>query len=152
MNKELVCIHGDRFRDGMRTLKNDFLGQEAQFPYGPFAIAAKFDVPKTFVYGFKTGTYDYSFYATEPIEGKLKPELLLANYVDEMEKNGSKIPESMVQFLRLLEGLMKKLINSTKFRVRFSEVDSLRIVWHGNYLKYFEDGRDAWEPNWNGFH
>lgn len=39
---------------------------------------------------------------------------------------------------------MKKLTNTTKFRVRFSEVDSLRIVWHGNYLKYFEDGRDAW--------
>ena len=39
---------------------------------------------------------------------------------------------------------MKQLTNTTKFRVRFSEVDSLRIVWHGNYLKYFEDGRDAW--------
>jgi len=39
---------------------------------------------------------------------------------------------------------MKELINTTTFRVRFSEVDSLRIVWHGNFLKYFEDGRDAW--------
>ena len=86
LNKELVCIHGDRFREGMRTLKGEFLGQEAQFPYGPFAIAAKFDVPKTFVYGFKTGTYDYSFYATQPIEGKLAPELLLTKYVDEMDK------------------------------------------------------------------
>lgn len=28
-------------------------------------------------------------------------------------------------------------------RVRFNEVDSLGIVWHGNYLKYFEDGREA---------
>jgi acyl-CoA thioester hydrolase len=27
--------------------------------------------------------------------------------------------------------------------VRFSEVDSLTIVWHGNYAKYFEDGREA---------
>ncbi|HKR03806.1 MAG TPA: acyl-CoA thioesterase [Bacteroidia bacterium] len=26
--------------------------------------------------------------------------------------------------------------------VRFSEVDSLRMVWHGNYIKYFEDGRE----------
>ena len=50
----------------------------------------------------------------------------------------------MVQFLRLLEALIKELINTTTFRVRFSEVDSLRIVWHGHYLKYFEDGRDAW--------
>ena len=39
---------------------------------------------------------------------------------------------------------MKELTNTTTFRVRFSEVDSLRIVWHGNFLKYFEDGRDAW--------
>ena len=28
-------------------------------------------------------------------------------------------------------------------RVRFSEVDTLRIVWHGNYIKYLEDGREA---------
>lgn len=27
--------------------------------------------------------------------------------------------------------------------VRFSEVDSLRVVWHGHYIKYFEDGREA---------
>lgn len=28
-------------------------------------------------------------------------------------------------------------------RVRFNEVDSLGIVWHGHYIKYFEDGREA---------
>ncbi len=27
--------------------------------------------------------------------------------------------------------------------MRFSEVDSLGIVWHGHYLQYFEDGREA---------
>ncbi len=27
--------------------------------------------------------------------------------------------------------------------IRFSEVDSLTIVWHGHYLKYFEDAREA---------
>ncbi|MEI8203762.1 MAG: thioesterase family protein [Bacteroidota bacterium] len=31
----------------------------------------------------------------------------------------------------------------TEVRVRFSEVDSLRIVWHGNYFKYFEEAREA---------
>jgi len=45
---------------------------------------------------------------------------------------------------KTLRDTMKELINTTTFRVRFSEVDSLRIVWHGNFLKYFEDGRDAW--------
>lgn len=44
---------------------------------------------------------------------------------------------------------MKELVNTTTFRVRFSEVDSLRIVWHGNFLKYFEDGRDAWAKQYD---
>ena len=38
----------------------------------------------------------------------------------------------------------KSLLTFThQIRVRFSEVDSLGIVWHGNYVKYFEDGREA---------
>jgi len=31
----------------------------------------------------------------------------------------------------------------TTVRVRFSEVDSLGMVWHGNYVQYLEDGREA---------
>lgn len=38
---------------------------------------------------------------------------------------------------------------STKVKVRFSEVDALRIVWHGHYLKYFEDGREAFGQAYN---
>jgi len=30
-----------------------------------------------------------------------------------------------------------------EIEVRFSEVDSLAIVWHGHHIKYFEDGREA---------
>ncbi|MGE5528346.1 MAG: acyl-CoA thioesterase [Patescibacteria group bacterium] len=29
-------------------------------------------------------------------------------------------------------------------RVQFDEVDSLRIVWHGRYISYFEQGRNEW--------
>ena len=36
----------------------------------------------------------------------------------------------------------KELTAQTKLQVRFSECDSLQIVWHGNYLKYFEEGRE----------
>ena len=36
-----------------------------------------------------------------------------------------------------------ELVNKKEISVRFSEVDSLQIVWHGNYIKYFEDGREA---------
>jgi acyl-CoA thioester hydrolase len=32
---------------------------------------------------------------------------------------------------------------SHDFRIRFNETDALGIVWHGNYITYFEDGREA---------
>lgn len=35
------------------------------------------------------------------------------------------------------------LENTTEVRVRFQEVDALRVVWHGHYLTYFEEGRVA---------
>lgn len=38
---------------------------------------------------------------------------------------------------------MKKLVSVKELDIRFSEVDSMGIVWHGNYARYFEDGREA---------
>lgn len=38
---------------------------------------------------------------------------------------------------------MKKLSASKPFKIRFSEVDSMNIVWHGSYPLYFEDAREA---------
>jgi acyl-CoA thioester hydrolase len=35
------------------------------------------------------------------------------------------------------------LTNEIEFDIRFSETDAMGVVWHGNYLKYFEDGREA---------
>ena len=35
------------------------------------------------------------------------------------------------------------LIDRTTIKVRFSEVDSMQIVWHGEYVRYFEDGRES---------
>jgi acyl-CoA thioester hydrolase len=34
------------------------------------------------------------------------------------------------------------LISVKEISVRFNEVDSMGIVWHGAYAKYFEDGRE----------
>lgn len=35
-----------------------------------------------------------------------------------------------------------KLSSVTRLNVRFHECDPLQIVWHGNYYKYFEEGRE----------
>jgi len=42
-----------------------------------------------------------------------------------------------------------ELIDKIEIKIRFGEVDSMRIVWHGNYLKYFEDGREAFGLKYN---
>lgn len=36
-----------------------------------------------------------------------------------------------------------QLTVSQQIRVRFNETDPLGIVWHGYYITYFEDGREA---------
>ncbi|HEV7231796.1 MAG TPA: thioesterase family protein [Bacteroidia bacterium] len=37
---------------------------------------------------------------------------------------------------------MPSVSSCKEISVRFNEVDSLRMVWHGHYLRYFEDGRE----------
>ena len=39
--------------------------------------------------------------------------------------------------------MSKSLTEQTEVRVRFNEADPLGIVWHGHYIRYFEDGREA---------
>lgn len=41
------------------------------------------------------------------------------------------------------------LKNITEIAIKFSEVDSLRVVWHGHYVRYFEDGREAFGKQYN---
>jgi len=39
--------------------------------------------------------------------------------------------------------MSKLLKDRTEVKVRFGEVDSMGIVWHGNYVKYIEEGRES---------
>ena len=41
------------------------------------------------------------------------------------------------------------LVSTTHTKIRFSELDPLGIVWHGNYVKYMEDGREAFGNEFN---
>jgi len=36
-----------------------------------------------------------------------------------------------------------QLTASKRLDIRFSEVDSMNVVWHGSYALYFEDAREA---------
>jgi len=44
---------------------------------------------------------------------------------------------------------MKKLTAEKELEIRFNEVDSMGIVWHGNYATYFEDGREEFGRKYN---
>ena len=39
--------------------------------------------------------------------------------------------------------IRQELSHETESTVRFSEVDAMGIVWHGNFVKYMEDGRES---------
>lgn len=39
---------------------------------------------------------------------------------------------------------MCELSASKELEIRFSEVDSMGVVWHGSYSLYFEDAREEW--------
>lgn len=38
----------------------------------------------------------------------------------------------------------KTLRHTFEQTIKFSEVDSMAVVWHGHYVRFFEDGREAW--------
>lgn len=61
---EIVCIHADRFLPGNKTISTDFLGEQAQFPYGPFLLSLKMDAPSVFVFAFKETDEHYHFYSS----------------------------------------------------------------------------------------
>ncbi|MEI7663519.1 MAG: lipid A biosynthesis acyltransferase [Bacteroidota bacterium] len=64
LRKEIIAMHGDRFIEGNKTVTLDFLGQPAMFPIGPVNMAAKFNVPVSFVFAVKESGSHYHFYAT----------------------------------------------------------------------------------------
>ena len=43
-----------------------------------------------------------------------------------------------------------ELTDICRIPVKFSEIDSMRIVWHGNYVVYFEDGRESFNRHFPG--
>jgi len=106
-NKELVCIHGDRFVQGSKTLSCDFLGKKALFPTGPFYLSMKFNVPVSFVFAMKDTKSHYHFYATPATKYEYPQNLekrndvlekIIKQYITELEKIVYKYPEQWFNY------------------------------------------------------
>jgi predicted LPLAT superfamily acyltransferase len=94
-NKEIIAMNGDRFVEGNKVYKVNFMGRPALFPAGPFSIAAKFDVPVTFAFAMKETRTHYHFFATPPKKvGRFKTlsereqmlRRMVEEYAGELEK------------------------------------------------------------------
>jgi len=92
INKELICIHGDRFVEGSKVVASPFLGEEALFPKGPFAIAQRMKVPATFVYAIKENATHYHFFASEPFIVNQSVEELVNSYAEAVEEKLHQYP------------------------------------------------------------
>ena len=111
LNKELVCMHADRFINKDDAIKCDFLGSTAYFPRGPFYLAARYNVPVSFVYAMKESFKHYHFSATEP---KL--------YFGVRENLDDFIAKAIKDYIHWLENVVKKY----------------PLQWF-NYYKFWED-------------
>lgn len=65
-NKEIVCLHGDRFVDNERVFEMEFLNKKATFPSGPFQLAMLYKVPVSFVFAMNENKNKYHYFASKP--------------------------------------------------------------------------------------
>lgn len=104
---ELVAIHGDRYREGAKTITVNFMGREAKLPEGPFYLAIRMGAPVSFAFAMKAGKKRYHFHATPPktyplpagrriSEEDLKP--ILQDYVKAVEAMLKQYPEQWFNY------------------------------------------------------
>ena len=91
-DNKIVCFTGDRYFEGVRSLKGTLLGAEATFPAGPFFIASRLKVPVLFVYVMKESRLHYHLYAQVAEVKSLDAQALLDAYTENMEQMLRKYP------------------------------------------------------------
>jgi len=110
--KQIVCIHGDRYLKSSKKMKSEFLGEEAFFPTGPFYMAMKFNVPVSFVFAMKESSKSYHFFASPPryyrqegLQEKRDKTILaiIKEYICEMEKMIRRYPEQWFNYYNFWE-------------------------------------------------
>lgn len=89
---ELVCFTGDRYFEGTKSLSENILGEEANFPAGPFLIASRLKVPVVFVYVMKEPNLHYHLYAREAVVKHRDEKGLLKAYIESVESMLKKYP------------------------------------------------------------
>jgi predicted LPLAT superfamily acyltransferase len=98
-NKGIIVMHGDRYTEGTSTFEHEFLGEKANFPSGPYHLAAKFGVPITFATAFREKNKHYHFYAMPPIT---------IDYPGDIMKRKEEIYNKSKIYIKELERMIRK--------------------------------------------
>jgi predicted LPLAT superfamily acyltransferase len=104
---ELVCFTGDRYFEGVKSLSEDLLGQEALFPAGPFLIASRLKVPVVFVYVMKEPNLHYHLYTREAKVKHRDEKGLLREYTKNVEMMLEKYPLQWFNYFDFWNQLQK---------------------------------------------
>lgn len=111
-NKEIVCIHGDRFMPGSKVMPCEFLGEKAWFPSGPFYLSMKYNVPVSFVFAMREKRRHYHFYATplfhypqqaQQVKRDNVISSIIRDFVNELEKTIRKYPAQWFNYYNFWE-------------------------------------------------
>jgi predicted LPLAT superfamily acyltransferase len=95
---EIVCMHGDRILGSMRSEQIRFLGREASFPIGAFAIASISGASVIPFFAIKSGFFHYTFSAFGPVR------------VDEGDRASrmGRIRQALEMYVRIVEEMVKQ--------------------------------------------
>ena len=94
----IVCISGDRFLPGAKTLQAELLGAEAKFPIGPFQLATRLQVPVLFVYVMRDPKRHYHLYARKVQIERRDAQDLLDKFTNHLERVIHKYPLQWFNF------------------------------------------------------
>jgi len=98
---ELVCFLGDRYVNEDKLLTSELMGHKADFPFGPFHLAARLKVPVFFYFAVreKDMTYRFSFVnAEKPVSRKGGEDIILDQFIKSLENEMKQHPEQWYNY------------------------------------------------------
>lgn len=98
---ELVCFLGDRYVNEEKLIHAELLGHAAEFPFGPFHLAARLHVPVLFHFAVREPGRAYRFSMVEagPVEKRRgAEEEILSMFVNALEKELRRHPEQWYNY------------------------------------------------------
>lgn len=96
---DIIAMHGDRFIEGNKTISLDFMGKQARFPIGPVNLAARFNVPVSYVFAVKERRSHYHFFATP---------LYTIEFTRNLQKREQILREALTIYVDKFEEVLKR--------------------------------------------